>query len=131
MFNLAKLFFLPLPYRLGCVFYFESFGRDGRTEASKSVVGNYTLSTPEMAGGLARVPPPCFAIDSLRGSGEGNGKQTGRKFLFHESFNSVEKTKWKRSQKGDLGWRPCTLSGRMVTLLLFLVAAVLSFFLLF
>lgn len=56
MFNLAKLS-PTLPYRLGCVFYFESFGRDGRTEASKSVVGNYTLSTPEMAGGLAESLP--------------------------------------------------------------------------
>lgn len=82
MFNLAKLFIPPLPYRLGCVFYFKSFGRDGRTEASESVVGNYTLSTPEMAGGVARVPPQCFAIDCRRGSGEGNEKQTGRKFLF-------------------------------------------------
>lgn len=109
MFNLAELFFFFSPILLSRLcFRFESFGRDGRTEPSESVAGNYTLSTPEM-GGQPESTSLCSTIDSLRGSGEGKRKQV---VIFMNLLTAREKQSGGGAKRGICGrvHGPCAVT---------------------
>lgn len=102
MFNLAELFFFFSPTLSSRLcFRFESFGRDGRTEPSESVAGNYTLSTPEM-GGQPESTSLCSTIDSLRGSREGKRKQV---VIFMNLLTAREKQSGGGAKRG-----PCAVT---------------------